>query len=117
MHYLLVTLIFWISKIAGFALEDTNSTLVNCGTQTPPAALLDMAMSMANWTSKAATVDTNRALEINLYFHLVVSETKEGAVTGQMLEDQVRVLKSVHLKISSLYSPFGLTADPPSSSA
>ena len=100
MHYLLAGLIFGISKIAGAALEDTNSTLIRCGTPAPPAALLDMAMSMAsstsnaNSTSKAANVEANRAIEINLYFHLVVSKGKKGTVTGQMLEDQVRVLKS-----------------------
>ena len=117
MHYLLATLIFWISKIAGAALEDTNSTLFRCGIQSPPAALLDMAMSMASSTSKLETVEANRALEINLYFHLVLSEGKEETVTGQMLEDQVRVLYYVHRKISSLSSQLGTTADPPLSSA
>ena len=101
MHYLLATLIFGISKIVGAALEDTNSTLVRCDTPAPPAALLDMATSMASSTSntnsisKAATVEADRALDINIYFHLVVSEGKKGTVTGQMLEDQVRGLKSV----------------------
>ena len=114
MHYLLATLIFCISEIAGAALQDTNSNLV-CGTQTPPAALLDMATSMANWKSKAVNVETS--LEINLYLHLIVSEAKAGTVTQQMLDDQVRLLQPVHLKILTLCSPFGTTADPPSSSA
>lgn len=117
MHYLLATLVFWISKIAGAALPDADSNLVRCGTQAPPAALLDMAMSMANSTSKAAVLEADRALEINLYFHLVLSAGKEGTVTGQMLEDQVRVSKPVHLNIASLSSRFRTTADPPSSSA
>ena len=114
MHYLLATLVFCISQFVGAALKDTNSTFVPCGTQAPPPALLDMAMSMASSTSKVATVEANRTLEIDLYFHLVLSEGKEGTVTGQMLEDQVRILKFVHLMISSLYSRLGRTADPPS---
>ena len=90
MHYLLAALLFWILKITGAALEDTNVTHFRCGTEAPRAALVEVPLSTGSSPSNAATTVVHADIEINLYFHVVFSTGKEGTVTEQMLADQVR---------------------------
>lgn len=84
-YYLFPVLIVLASVVEGVVAENTNSTLVRCGTQDPPAALLDISNSKAVSTS----AETDRAIEVGLYIHVVESQDTEGIVTIQMLDKQV----------------------------
>ena len=100
MHRLIAIVALVLSSTASTTAD--NVTLIRCGTQAPPPTLLDMARTLENSTSKIAATEPDRALEINLYMHMVYSEENEGAVTDQMVEDQIDVL-------NEFYSPHGIT--------
>ncbi|KAI4276268.1 MAG: hypothetical protein L6R38_005717 [Xanthoria sp. 2 TBL-2021] len=77
-----------------------RAAFVRCGTNDPPAALVQQAQQLAvKPEPQAAALAT---LTVNAYFHVVESTTKRGSVTQAQLNNQLTVL-------NRSYGPSGIT--------
>ncbi|KAL8756309.1 MAG: hypothetical protein Q9199_003009 [Rusavskia elegans] len=77
-----------------------RAAFVRCGTNDPPAALVQQAQQLAvKPEPQAAALAT---LTVNAYFHVVESAAKRGSVTQTQLNNQLTVL-------NRSYNPSGIT--------
>lgn len=81
-----------------------RAAFVRCGTNNPPAALVQQAQQLAvKPEPQAAALAT---LTVNAYFHVVESAAKRGSVTQTQLNNQVRSMCLSHytLHMTNMWS-------------
>ncbi len=70
----------------GGALAQNSSDFLRCGNGDPPIEMLKVSKSMA----KQKTIAADRELKVDVYFHVITTETNSDWITDQMITDQVR---------------------------
>ncbi|KAL9634290.1 MAG: hypothetical protein Q9204_003055 [Flavoplaca sp. TL-2023a] len=71
----------------------TKPGYVRCGTNDPPAALVEEAEALsAKFDPQAAQAAAAAPLNVNVYFHVVESSAKRGSLTQPQLNNQLTVL-------------------------
>ena len=86
---------FW-TLLIGATLGASQPGPQSCGVGEPSPKLLDIARSMRD-NPASMKRDHNTSLVIPTYLHVVESADREGTVTPQMLEDQVRDMLDLYV--------------------
>lgn len=83
---------FWATSVLA-APSVERAAFVRCGTDNPPAALVQQAQQLAVKPEPQAAAAT---LNVNTYFHVVESAAKKNSVTQTQLNNQVRSMRPSH---------------------